>query len=72
MPKGKRGDTFFLSTCSFYRSLCHGRQLATATTARLTTLAAGAAGFLSGPFVRRSLGVSGAAALTGNLALLLC
>ena len=53
-------------------ALSYRRQLAAAATARLTALAAGAAGFFSRPFVRSSLGVGGASALAGNLALLFC
>ena len=52
--------------------LGYRRQLAAAAAARLSALAAGATRFFSRPFVRGSLGMSGTAALAGNLALLFC
>ena len=53
-------------------ALGYRRQLAATAAARLPALAAGATRLFSRPFVRGSLGVSGASALAGNLALFFC
>ena len=70
--RSSKGDSSNFSSHRLMVALSYRRQLAAAATARLTALAAGATGFFSRPFVRSSLGVGGASALAGNLALLFC